>query len=64
MHTFTSIVSMSSKLKLPNLSYLKLGVVVCNVGVVVPGGRLGKEKYLLCSAVVVSKEQPCVFTRV
>lgn len=64
MHAFDGIASMSSKLKLLTFSYLKLRVVACNVGVVVPGGRLGEEKNLLCSAVVYREEQLCLFQSV
>lgn len=64
MHAFDGIASMSSKLKLRTFSYLKLRVVACNVGFVVPGGRLGEEKNLFCSAVVFREEQLCLFQSV
>lgn len=56
--------SMSPYLKLQKFSYLKGSVVVCYVGVVVPGGGLGKEHRLLCSAVVVEKKFLCIWHRV
>lgn len=64
IHAFTSIVNMSPQLKLQKISYLKGRVVVCYVGVVVPGGRLGEEQHLLCSAVVVKEKPLCIWQRI
>lgn len=64
IYAFTSIASMSPYLKLQKFSYLKGRVVVCYVGVVVPGDRLGEEKHLFCSAVVVKEKPLCLWHRV
>lgn len=61
IHTLTGTASMSPQVKLQMFSYLKGRVVVCYVGVVVPGGRLGEEHHLLCSAVVVKEKLLCIW---